>query len=84
MFGDFQPFPVCKGLVHHPTEPTILKWMFQVPGMEFLQMDPNLKSSSIQGLMMGPGADGILHRFLFSDGKKTAEEKKLRNPKIRG
>ena len=26
MFGDFQPFPTSKDLVHHPIETTVYKW----------------------------------------------------------
>ena len=29
--GEFQPHFPNKGLVHHPTETSILKWMFRVP-----------------------------------------------------
>ena len=30
-----QPFPTCKDLVRHPIEPTIYKWMFQVPNTTY-------------------------------------------------
>ena len=33
--GDFHPFFICKDLVHHPIERTILKWMFQVLDVVF-------------------------------------------------
>ena len=47
--GDFQPFPIRKGLVHHPTETNMKNWLFEVPGENAFVGDCCIELQIMQG-----------------------------------
>ena len=67
MDGNGETTFLCKDLAHHPTETTIKKWMFRVPGKNsgiYMPTQPSLvdregcdfffRDYGLHGIILGP------------------------------